>query len=184
MIITVSGLPGAGATTVSEHLAKKLGYRLIAVGELHKEIAKKEGISSAEFEKAWREGMKDPKEWKEFHNRLDQMQKEIARKEKNAIFNGKLSAFQIPWADLKILLVAPLEVRADRCAGRESIPKAKALRSIREREELERREWKRIYGFDYAQDRDVYDIVINTSHWDSKEIAKLIEKMISLKVGK
>ena len=53
MIITVSGVPGAGATTVSEHLAKKLRYKLVTVGELHKRLAEEEGIPSAEFEKAW-----------------------------------------------------------------------------------------------------------------------------------
>jgi cytidylate kinase len=184
MIITVSGVPGAGATTVSEHLAKKLRYKLVTVGELHKRLAEEEGIPSAEFEKAWIRGMKSPHEWKLFHNRLDQMQKELARKQKNLIVNGKLSAFQIPWAHLKILLVAPLEVRAKRIAGREGITKARALKSIREREELERKEWRNIYGFDYVQDKDVYDFVINTSHWSSEHIAELVEKMVSLRVRK
>jgi cytidylate kinase len=184
MIITISGVPGAGATTVAESLAKRLKYKLVTVGELHKRLAEEEGIASSEFEKAWIKGMKSPHEWKLFHNRLDQMQKDLARKHKNLVVNGKLSAFQIPWADLKILLVAPLEVRAKRVAEREKITKAKALKSIKEREELERKEWRNIYGFDYVQDKDVYDFVINTSHWNSEHIAELIEKMVSLRVRK
>jgi cytidylate kinase len=184
MIITVSGVPGAGSTTVSEQLSKRLKYKMVAIGELHKKLAEEEGISSAEFERAWRHDVKNPAQLKLFHNKLDKMQKNIARKEKDAVFNGKLSAFQIPWADLKVFLTAPLQVRAKRIAGREGISVDKALKSIKERESLERREWKRLYGFDYAKDLDVYDMVINTEQCDAKETAKIIEKMVLMKVKK
>jgi cytidylate kinase len=179
MIITIGGLPGAGSTTVAKAVADKLGYKLVTVGELHKQIAAQEGIPSAELEKFWAQGAKDPVELKRLHNSLDRMQKDAARKHRNVVFNGKLSAFQIPWAGLKVFLVAPLEVRAERIAGREGIPKAKAARSIKEREEWERKEWKKIYGFDYVAERDIYDLVINTAHWDAGQIAKIIEMVIS-----
>ena len=152
MIITIGGLPGAGSTTVVEALAKKLKYKTVKVGELWRRIAAEEGISGDEAEKFWKEGAKDPAELKRLHNSLDKMQKDLARKEKNTIFNGKLSGFQIPWADLKIFLVAPLDVRAERTAKREDISAERAAKGIREREEYERKEWKKIYGFDYVLD--------------------------------
>jgi len=179
MIITIGGLPGAGSTTVSREVAKKLGYKLITVGELHKQIAAQEGISSAELEKFWAQGAKDFAELKRLHNSLDKIQKDAARKNKNAVFNGKLSAFQIPWANLRVFLIAPPEIRAERVAEREGESPAKASKSIKEREEWERKEWKKIYGFDYVADRDVYDLVINTAHWNAKQIARIIEMAVS-----
>ena len=178
MIITIGGLPGAGSTTVVEKLAKKLKYKTVEVGELWRKIAAEEGITGAEAEKFWKEGAKDPAELKRLHNSLDRMQKDIARKEKNIIFNGKLSAFQIPWADLKIFLTAPLETRAERTAKREGISIDRAAKGIKEREDYERKEWKKIYGFDYVLDRSIYDLVINTAHFDANQIVKIIEKAV------
>jgi len=181
MIITIGGLPGAGSTTVAQAVAKKLDYKLVTVGEMHKQIAAQEGISSAELEKIWEIGATNPTELKRFHNALDKYQKDIARKSRNAVFNGKLSAFQIPWAGMKVFLVAPLETRAERVAGREGITKEKAAKSIKEREEWERKEWKKIYGFDYAAERDIYDLVINTARWTANQIAKIIEMAVEKK---
>jgi len=178
MIITIGGLPGAGSTTVVEALAKKLKYKTVEVGGLWRKIAAEEGVSSAEVEKFWKEGAKDPAELKRLHNSLDKMQKDLARKNKNTIFNGKLSAFQIPWADLKIFLIAPLETRAERTAKREGISKERAARGIKEREDYERKEWKKIYGFDYVLDRSIYDLVINTAHLDAKQTVKIIEMAV------
>jgi cytidylate kinase len=141
-------------------------------------MAAEEGITGAEAEKFWKEGAKDPVELKRLHNSLDRMQKEIARKEKNIIFNGKLSAFQIPWASLKIFLIAPLETRAGRTAKREGISEERAARGIKEREDYERKEWKKIYGFDYILDRSIYDLVINTAHFDAEQIVKIIEMAV------
>jgi cytidylate kinase len=182
MIITIGSLPGAGSTTAAREIAKKLGYKLFTVGEMHKKVAAEEGISSAELEKMWEMGAKNPAELKRFHNALDKYQKDAARKNKNAVFNGKLSAFQIPWAGLKVFLIAPIEVRAERVAGREKMPVAKALRSIKEREEWERKEWQKIYGFDYAKERDIYDLIINTAHWNVKQIARIVEMAVQKRV--
>lgn len=181
MIITIGGLPGAGSTTVAQLVAKKLRCKLITVGELHKQIAAEEGVDSAEFDKAWKKGVQNPYQLKRFHTSLDNLQKQLAKREKNIVFNGKLSAFQIPWADMKIFLDAPLELRAERVGFREGIAKAQAMKSIKDREDFERREWKKIYGFDYVKDREVYDLVVNTAYWSAKEIAKMILHAVSMK---
>lgn len=178
MIITIGGLPGAGSTTVVEALAKKLKYKTVEVGQLWRAIAAEEGVTGAEAEKFWKQGAKDPVELKRLHNSLDKMQKDLARKNKDIIFNGKLSAFQIPWAELKVFLIAPLDTRAERTAKRENISVERAARGIKEREEYERREWKKIYGFDYAADRNIYDLVINTAHLDAKQVVKIVEMAV------
>ena len=42
MIITISGKPGAGDTSLTKDLSKKLNYETIKIGEAVKELAKRE----------------------------------------------------------------------------------------------------------------------------------------------
>ena len=41
MIITISGLPGSGKSTIGKMLAKKLGYKFYSMGDLRGKIEKK-----------------------------------------------------------------------------------------------------------------------------------------------
>ena len=49
MIATVSGPPGSGKTTASRLLSEKLGYPLVYVGNIFREMAKERGMSLADF---------------------------------------------------------------------------------------------------------------------------------------
>jgi len=49
MIITISGLPGSGKTTVAKKLSKKLNYEFISVGDLKGQFAKEKGMTIDEF---------------------------------------------------------------------------------------------------------------------------------------
>ncbi len=175
MIITISGEPGAGSTTISKMLAKELGLKLVTVGELHKKIAKEKGLT---VEEHWKRIRQDKQKLKEFHQKLDELQKKEAEKG-NVIINGKLSAFQIKNADLKILLTAELKERAKRVAKREKINVEEALKRIKEREEIERKEFKELYGIDYVKDKELYDMIIDTTKLTPEEITKVIKEVVN-----
>lgn len=181
MIITISGIPGAGSTTAARGIAEKLGYDILTVGEIYKKYAEKQGISRAEIHKLWEIHAKNPEEEEEFHKALDEEVKNVCRQKKDIVLNGKLAAFQIPNADFKILLIAPLEVRARRSAARDKIPAMDAKKSIEEREMYERMEWKRIYGFDYAREIEAYDMILNTGNFDSEQTIEMIHHALKLK---
>ncbi len=56
MIITVSGLPGTGTSTLSRILSKELGLRWVNSGELFRKIASDRGISLGELGRIAEEG--------------------------------------------------------------------------------------------------------------------------------
>lgn len=162
MRITVSGLPGAGDTSLSEDLARKLRYKTVRVGEAVKDLAKKRGFSiGKEGDASAFLGKMGARERDSFNRALDKTQKRRANG--NCIVNGRVSAFNIPDADLKIFLTADENVRARRVAKRDGISIKNALKEIRSREMMEREMFGRMYGFDYAKDLGAYDLVINTS---------------------
>ena len=177
MIITISGQPGAGTTTASRMLAEKIGYRLLTVGEIHKQIAKSHGM---EIEEYWKHQEKNPEEQKKFHKELDERQKKESKKGK-IIINGKLSAFQIPEADVKVLITADLTTRAERTVKRDGGTVKEAFEKIKKREKMEREGWKKIYGFDYVKDKNKYTMIINSSDKTPEEITKEIIKEIRKK---
>ena len=169
MIITISGQPGAGSTTIAKMLAEKTKHKLITVGEINKQIAKEQGMEIGEF---WEHLKKNPEQLKKFHKQLDEKQKKLAVG--NVIMNGKLSAFQIPHADLKILLTADVNTRAARTVKRDGGTIKEAAEKITKREKNERKEWKKIYKFDYVKDTEYYDMIINTTKLSPEEIVEKI----------
>ena len=48
-VITVSGLPGSGTSTVCELVAQATGFRYINAGAIFRELADEDGLSFAEF---------------------------------------------------------------------------------------------------------------------------------------
>ena len=170
MIITISGQPGAGSTTISKSLSKKINYKLITIGEINKQIAREQGMTIEQF---WKHLEKQPKELEKFHKQLDEKQKKLAE-EDNIILNGKLSAFQIPQANLKILIIAELEIRAQRTMQRDGGLIEQARKKITQREQMERKDWEKIYGFDYIADKEYYNMIIDASELTPEQITKAI----------
>jgi cytidylate kinase len=179
VIITIGGVPGAGDTTTSKLLAKKMHYKLLTIGEIYKEIAKKHGYASKDLTEFWKTKTGHSRG---IHHELDHMlQKRSAKKEKNIVINGKMSAFHIKDANLKVFLTAPMNVRAKRIAKRDKMSLEGGRKHIQEREKIETKTWKKMYGFDYTKDLDVYDVVLNTKHWNVAQVVGIIQKMIASK---
>jgi len=139
-------------------LAKKLKLKYFSPGEIFKGCSKKKE-SKAALE-VWEKFGKD----KKFHKKIiDGVQIKKA-KEGNIVADGKLSIFILRnLATYKIWINAPLKVRAARTAKRDKIQFKEALREIRKRQKIERTSWKKMYGFDYFDQRKLADMVIDSS---------------------
>lgn len=169
MIITISGPPGSGKSTLSRLLSVKLGMELISAGDIFRKQAEKHCMSLEEFGLlAKSDGNIDRK--------LDEEQKKLAREKDNIILEGRLSGFIVD-ANLKVWLKAPLQIRAERIALREGKPVAKAMEETSEREDCERERYLRYYDID-IKDLSVYDLVIDSSKWSPEEISEIVVKAV------
>lgn len=160
-VVVISGPPGTGSSTIAKRLAKRLNLKYVSLGKLHKELIegwkKKEAKAALE---AWRTpvGASDVT-----HKNRDALQVMIAKRG-GVVICGKLSIhFLKKLSEYKIWLDVPLKIRAERSAERDKIPVGIALKEISQREDIERREWKRIYGFDYFDQKKDADFVIDSS---------------------
>lgn len=163
MIITVSGSPGTGTSTLSRALSNELGLRWVNSGELFRKIAGDRGISLKEL---GRIAEVSP----DVDYLIDDTQRTMA-KDAGGIFEGRLSGHVLD-ADLKILLKADRRVRAERIASREEKLVEDALQESRVREECEARRYEKYYNID-VNDYSIYDLVIDTGTWNEQGVVAI-----------
>ena len=165
MLITISGLPGSGKTTVARLVAEQLGLEHVYAGDLFRRQAAARGLSLEEYA---RRAETDHS----IDRALDeQMQARAARDE--AVLEGRLAAFMADAARrpaLKVFLDAPEPVRAARIVAREGGAAEARLQETQAREASDARRYREIYGFDY-HDRSRYDLVLSTDGRVPEELA-------------
>ncbi|MBI2147708.1 cytidylate kinase family protein [Candidatus Woesearchaeota archaeon] len=167
MIITISGYPGAGKSTVGKALAKKLRWAYHSTGDLMSELAMQKGTTQQELTKR---AEKD----KSIDKELDDRQKKLGREKDDIIIDGRLSFFFIPQS-LKVFLTV------DRAVGAERIFKARrpdeqentslqaTKDSIKKRLASEKKRYKKYYNID-CYDKLHYDLVIDTSRKETADV--------------
>jgi len=89
MIITITGNPGSGKSTLGKKLAKKLGYKRYYIGQIRRDEAKKMGMTLEEYNTY---GEKHP----ETDLDVDNYQKQLGQTQDNFIMEGRTSWFLIP----------------------------------------------------------------------------------------
>lgn len=173
--IALSGPPGSGTSSIAKGLAEKLEIKYFSPGQIQKSYSdtKKESLAAL---KVWQT---DLGKSEKFHRDvIDKMQIEMAKKG-NIIICGKLSIKILEGlADYKIWIQTPLEIRAERVAKRDGMPVKEVMKIISDRENLERKEWKRIYGFDYFDQKKLADLVVDNSNLSLEEAIDKIFQFI------
>lgn len=170
MLITISGLPGSGKTTVARLVAAQLGLEHVYAGDIFRRQAEEHGLSLGEY---LRRAEADPS----IDRDLDARMCERAARG-HAVLEGRLAGFMADQATvpaLKVFLEASEGVRATRIAGREGGATEARLAEIQAREASDRRRYRDLYGFDY-HDRSRYDLVTST---DGKTPETLAEEIVA-----
>jgi len=178
MIIAISGKAGSGKSTVAKELAKRLKLRHYSIGDLMRRMARQKSISLLELSRLAEKDKKIDKE-------LDQMQINLGKKEKHFVIDGRLTAFFIPKADAKIFLDCDDGVRAKRIIKDERKDEKgrnlkEVIKQIRQREQSERKRYKKYYNVDYY-DKEIYDLIVDTSFMSVKDVVGAIMSFVKQK---
>ena len=171
VVVAISGLHGAGKTTAARALARKLKLRYVCAGTVFRRLAKERRMTLDEFSR-----------YAERHPEIDRMidrRTAEAEKEDGVLIDARLAGWMVKQANMKILLTAPLEVRARRIARREGRKYKEVLQETVKRERSEARRFKRFYGID-VNDRSVFDLVLHTQHWSAREVERILELAVGL----
>ncbi|MBU0598335.1 cytidylate kinase family protein [Patescibacteria group bacterium] len=188
MIISLSGKPGSGKSTVAKKLAKDLGYERYYMGRMFREAAKKRGLSLLEFLK-WAET--DERGDKEF----DKIVTQLGQTKDNLVIESRTAFHFIPHS-LKIFLDIKEEEGAKRIwlslqvQGQQTRNEDKnlksyedVLKSIKDRIRSETVRYQNIYGLNIFN-KGHYDLFLDTTHLDKDKEYKQVYKFVQERLEK
>lgn len=175
-VITLSGELGAGKSTTTQILRKKLDYQHIYTGGLHRKYAEELGLS---FDQYHRLAEEDPK----YDNHVDDQLREFLTKSENIICDSFMSPWLAPdsfkvFLDIDPMVAAermfedqkvnPTRVTEDYGSVEEQFKKNKARRASN----IKR--FKEFNGIENYLEKSHFDIVINTTNIDPSEVVEKI----------
>lgn len=175
MILTMTGKPCSGKSTIAQILQEKYGFKRIGVGDMFKTEAKKRGMSAEEFNAYC---IKDPAYDFFIDNETARLGKELANEK--IIFDSRLAWHFVPNSFKVFVDVSEDEMtkrltNSDR-TGKEKITDAKKAReSLVNRFNLENKRYQQIYKVDNLNMTN-YDLVIDTTNITAEEAADKIYK--------
>jgi cytidylate kinase len=192
--VTVSGLPGAGSSTLGKGLRKVLGWKYFSGGDFMRAYAIKRGLF-------------DPKSTlhhdatvygADFDRQVDLRMREVLEEEKGQILDSWLSGFVAQGVEgvLKILVCCDNDaVRVDRIVNRDKISVEEAKQHIFERERRNVDKWRQVYVKEWHEwivkrgvlskgaeidfwEPKLYDLVIDTySHSLEETLKRALRKL-------
>ncbi len=174
MIISIGGTPGAGKSTISKMLAKKLDWPRYYIGGLRRQKARERGMTIAEYNKL---GETDPSTDLE----VDKYQEELGKKEDDFIIEGRTSWYFIPHS-LKLYfdvdeqegarrIFKELQDENSRNEGKKPQDTKEVLENIRQRTISDKKRYRKYFGIDPYEKKN-YDHVIDTTYLNQEEVFK------------
>lgn len=178
MRITISGKAGSGKSTIAKLLSEKLKLRHYSIGDLMRAMAYEKKISLLELNKFAEKN-------KSIDFELDNKLKEFGKTKNNFVVDGRLTAFFIPNAEVRVFLKTDDKVRAERILkDKKHQERGKSLKetiaNIKKREDSEKKRYKKYYGADYTN-KKLYNFVIDTTRLAPNEVVGKIMKFVKSK---
>jgi cytidylate kinase len=176
MIITISGKPGSGKSTVAKIISKKLKLKHYSTGDYYRGMAEKRGLSVLELAKLAEEDKSIDKE-------LDSWQKKLGKKENDFIIDARLGFHFIP-NSVKIYLDGDETTRAkrifrDKVRKEKNLSLKESINNMKAREKSEQLRFLDYYKVD-SNDQSHYDLVVDTTNMDADGIVnEIVDYVIS-----
>ncbi|MCB0971582.1 MAG: cytidylate kinase family protein [Acidimicrobiales bacterium] len=164
MLITLSGLPGSGTSTVARTVASRLALDHVDGGTVFRSLASERGLTLAAFAEV-AEGDDS------IDRALDDRLLDRAR-EGDVVLESRLAGWLATRARLRAIRVwieCDERERARRVGGRDGHDLDEALAANREREASERTRYLTYYGIDLS-DRSLYDLVLDSTERAPQEL--------------
>jgi cytidylate kinase len=178
--IVISGPPAVGKTTVAKGLAQEFELKYLSGGDVLKEMASEHGFDS-KGDDWWdtEDGMKflnQREENSEFDKKLDE--KLIA------LFNQGgmvITSYTLPWLikdGIRIWLEGSHESSTKRMQTRDSMSSEDAYEITKERFDKNKALYKKLYDFDFGEDKSVFDLIINTDNLTAQQVIDVTKETV------
>lgn len=173
-IVTISGRPGSGTSSVAKHTAELLRYRCFSTGELFRRIAHDRGVSVDDLNiDAGRDDYID--------HEIDQIIQTLGEQSSQIVINSRLGYHWIH-SSFKVYLMVPTEIGAQRISqqmvhsahkGETALPLTQQIAAIERRVVLEHDRYYDLYALDTSNMRP-FDLVIDTTELTVEEVSRRI----------
>ena len=191
--VTISGLPGAGSSTLGKGLADKLRWEYFSGGDFMRAYAIKNGL----FDKKAKVHHPATVYGDEFDRKVDYGMRQTLQKEQGKVIDSWLSGFvaQGLTGVLKVLLYCSSDgVRVDRIVNRDKVSVDEAKIHIFDRERQNLSKWSRLYQKEWQEwvgggkvdfyNPKLYDLTIDTYANDREATLKKVLNKLGYKGGK
>lgn len=170
-IITITGDLGSGKSIVSELIGRKIGFRVVSMGSVQREIAAKHKMTTLELNK-YAEGHQ------EIDSEIDSVFQQL-KAFQNLVVDSRMAWFFLP-SSFKVNLICNRTIAAERIfadSTRKNEPKygslEEAIKDLEVRKRSENNRFRNTYGVD-CRKLDNFDLVVDTSYAIPEEIAAFI----------
>jgi cytidylate kinase len=178
--IVISGPPAVGKTTVAKGLAEEFQLQYLSGGDVLKEMASEQGFDS-KGDDWWdtEEGMKflnQREQNSEFDKKLDE--KLIV------LFNQGgmvITSYTLPWLikdGIRIWLEGSHESSTKRMQSRDSMSSEDAYKVTKKRFDKNKALYKKLYDFDFGEDKSVFDLIINTDNLTAQQVIDVTKETV------
>ncbi|EFD92999.1 MAG: cytidylate kinase [Candidatus Parvarchaeum acidophilus ARMAN-5] len=178
MKVIVSGLTASGKSSVSKALAKEFNLEYFSASSKLREILPKKDFEVWESKKgieAVKFRIKNPI----YDKKLDRIMLSLFNRSFNMILDSWVASWKVTDTNIiKIYIKADEKIRAERVSNRDGITFKQALSFMRIKDKLTAQIYSNIYGIDVKKDFRPFNLVIDSSYLDLKEVIKICSYFI------
>jgi cytidylate kinase len=188
MMISITGVPGSGKSTIAEMLSRKFNLKRFYIGEMRRKMAQERGMTLEEFNALGEKDISTDRE-------VDEYQTKLGETEDDFIIEGRTSFYFIP-DSIKLFIDVDLKEGARRIFYASQEEKSKrneksyssiddVLEEIKERMASDRKRYRQYYGLENCYDRKHFDYVIDTTKLTPQQaFNKILEFINEYNAGK